>query len=214
MRSLVLSLAIVALAASSALATPGDPRILQGVLEWPQTLSTEPFIVIRAEDGRMYYTDIAGAQRRSPGPITTGTRVAVLGVEGSRPYEVGALVFGPGDAASLGLTMPPGAVSTPSASIAPGGAGASGPPAGPPAEPLWRLDGTVQGVSGATVRVKTSDGRTHAVDAGQLSAVTIRGLRPGDHVTLFGVPRADDRLVANGYIQSEPSPPAASPPSR
>jgi hypothetical protein len=61
--------------------------------------------------------------------------------------------------------------------------------------------------------LRTDDGRTHMVDASQLSSVTIRALEPGDRVTLFGVPRRDDKLVANGYIQSEPATPAASPPS-
>jgi hypothetical protein len=33
-------------------------------------------------------------------------------------------------------------------------------------------------------------------------------------VILFGVPRNDNKLIANGYIQTEPVQPAASPPSR
>jgi hypothetical protein len=32
-------------------------------------------------------------------------------------------------------------------------------------------------------------------------------------MTLFGEPRSDRKLVANGYIQTEPATPAASPPS-
>jgi hypothetical protein len=52
------------------------------------------------------------------------------------------------------------------------------------------------------------------VDASQLSPGTVAGLRSGYRVTLFGVPRNDNKLVANGYIQAEPAEPAASPPSK
>jgi hypothetical protein len=39
----------------------------------------------------------------------------------------------------------------------------------------------------------------------------VASLRPGERVSLFGVPRADRRLIANGYVQREPVAPAASP---
>jgi hypothetical protein len=204
-RSLV-ALAILALGSGTALAAPGDPRVVQGVLEWPATLSAEPFVVVRGDDGRLYYTDIGAAQRRA-GALTAGSRMAVLAVEGNRPWELAALAFGPGDAASLGLISPP-----PPPGAAPAPAAAT-PPTSGSAEAMWRLDGSVQSVADMQVTVRTSDGRTHTVDASQLSSTTIRALRPGDRVTLFGVPRSDDKLVANGYIQSEPASPAASPPS-
>lgn len=207
MKRSLITLAILALTAGTALAAPGDPRIIQGTVEWPPTLSTEPFVVIRGEDGRLYYTDISAAQRRAPGAVTAGSRVAALGLEGSRPYELAALAFGPGTAASLGLTTLTPAPA-PSASMPSTAAEASSAP-----EPMWRLDGIVQSVSGTMVALRTADGRTHTVDASQLSNGTIRALRPGDPVTLFGVPRADNKLIANGYVQSEPASPAASPPS-
>jgi hypothetical protein len=204
-RSLV-AVAILALSAGSALAAPGDPRVLQGTLEWPPSLSAEPFVVIRGEDGRLFYSDISAAQRRTPGALTAGSRVAVVGVEGNRPYEMAAIAFGAGDAAALGLVVP-SAAPAPAASIP------SGVVASPPSEPMWRLDGTVQTVAGTTVTLRTDDGRTHTVDVSQLSGATVSALRRGDRVSLFGVPRRDNRLVANGYIQSEPAAPAASPAS-
>jgi len=135
--------------------------------------------------------------------------VAVLGVEGGRPYELAALAFEPGDATSLGLTPSAPQPAPPSASI-PSTATGSAP--GP--EPMWRLDGAVQSVSGAMLTLRTGDGQTHTVDASQLSTSTVAALRPGDQITLFGVPRSDDRLIANGYIRTEPAAPAASPPTR
>jgi hypothetical protein len=206
MKCSVVALAILVLAAGTAQAAPGDPRVVQGSLEWPASLSNEPFVVIRGEDGRLYYTDITAAQRRVPGAVTIGSRVAVLGVEGSRPYELAALAFGPGDAASLGLTAPP-AGPAPSASIP------STAPAPSAPEPMWRLDGSVQSVAGTAVTLRTHDGRTHTVHASQLSTITITALRAGDRITLFGVPRDDKRLIATGYIQSDAASPAASPPT-
>jgi hypothetical protein len=207
MMRFAIALTILALLAGTAHAAPGDPRVVQGTLEWPASLSAEPFVVIRGEDDRLYYVDISGAQRRVPGAVTAGARVAVLAVEGGRPYELAALAFGPGDATSLGLTAPT-AVPSPGTAIP---SAAAAPTASP--EPMWRLDGTVQSVSGTMVTLGTEDNRTFTVDASQLSPATLGALRPGDRVTLFGVPRRDDKLVANGYIQSEPAVPAASPPS-
>ncbi|HSF02516.1 MAG TPA: hypothetical protein VLA62_05880 [Solirubrobacterales bacterium] len=207
MKRSIIAFAILGLLAGTAHATPGDPRIVQGILEWPPNLAAEPFVVIRGEDGQHYYADLSAAQRRTPGALTAGARVAVLGVEGSHPYELAALAFGPGDATSLGLTAPV-APSAPSTSAPSTGAAPIATP-----EPMWRLNGAVHAVSGTMLTLRTDDGRTHVVDASQLSTVTIRALEPGDRVTLFGVPRRDDKLVANGYIQSEPATPAASPPS-
>jgi hypothetical protein len=204
-RSLVASvlagLAAVALFAGTALATPGDPRVVQGAIEWPGQLSAEPFAVVRGDDGRLYYADLGSAQRRTPATLNAGSRVTVVGVEGNRPYEIAAIAIGAGDAASLGLQPTlagPHALAPPLATAE-------------PPELIWRLDGTVQSVAGKTVTLRTAEARTATVDASPLSESTLRVLRPGDHVSLFGVERADHRLVASGYIQREPVPPAASP---
>jgi hypothetical protein len=183
-------MALVVLSTGVALAAPGDPRIVQGTLEWPANVTTEPFVVIRSNEGRTYYADLATAQRRTSGPLTAGSRVSLLGIEGSRPYELTAMLIGTGDAASLGLTPSFTAVA---------------------AEPIWRVDGIVQSVAGKSVTLRTADGATSTVDVSQLSDSTVSALRPGERVSLFGEPRPDRRLMANGYIQSESVPPAASP---
>ena len=76
---------------------------------------------------------------------------------------------------------------------------------------MWRLDGTVQSLGGTLLTVQTDNGKTRTVDVSQLSPLTIQALRRGDRVTLFGVPRPDDKLIANGYVQTEPASPSASP---
>src|SRR2546421_547645 len=84
-------------------ADPADPRLVQGVLEWPTKLTAEPFVVIRTDDGRWYYADIKSARRLEPAGLTVGARVAVLGTEAARPHEITALAFGSGNAAALAL---------------------------------------------------------------------------------------------------------------
>src|SRR6266436_7532120 len=87
--------------ASSAHAAPGDPRLVQGILEWPAKLTVEPFVVIRTDDGRWYYAEVKAAKRFGSGPLSAGGRVTVLGPEAARPHEIAAIAFGSGDAAAL-----------------------------------------------------------------------------------------------------------------
>src|SRR5689334_8418278 len=73
-------------------AGPGDPRLVNGVVEWPRIVSNEPFIVVRGDDGVLYYVTIATARRDAA--LTGGSRVAVLGLEGRSAHEVTALGIG------------------------------------------------------------------------------------------------------------------------
>lgn len=120
--SLTLAFAVPAQAA------PGDARLVQGTLEWPPKLTGEPFVVLRAEDGRWYYAEIKSAKRVDASPLAAGGCVAVLGVEGAKPYELNAIAIGSGDAASLAMALTPSG--TP-----PAGAPAAPPPPGPPPPP-------------------------------------------------------------------------------
>ncbi len=199
----LLTLGVLASLTGMASAAPGDPRTVQGSLEWPATLEeTSRFIVVRTDDGRAVYVNVAGA-RRAPGGVTSGRRISVLGVEGLQPHEVVASRVGPDDSALAGDAFPdPGVVSaSPRTDV----------PAAAPTEPLWHLRGSVQSISGSSLVLRTRDGATHTVDVTNLSQATRSTLRPGTKISLYGVPRTDRRLVATGFVQSEPLTPAASP---
>src|SRR5206468_6458574 len=86
----MIALALSGGLAGPALAAPGDPRIIQGALEWPPALSGgESFIVIRGDDGRVYYADdVMAAQRHVQGALSAGSHIALLGLEGTKPHEI------------------------------------------------------------------------------------------------------------------------------
>jgi hypothetical protein len=199
MRSLVLTLASLVLLTEIAAAAPGDPRLLKGTLEWPATLAMESIAVIRGDDGVLYYVDASTAERLGA-PITG--RVSVVGIEGMKAQELSAVIIGGGDSALTSLETP---------SI-PGDVAAS--PRTDSSDDLWRVQGKVRAVTIADIIVETPQGQSVRVDASKLSPWTRQTLRPGDEVKLYGVPQADRRLVANGFIQLMPSVPSASPASR
>jgi hypothetical protein len=199
MRSLVLTLASLVLLTEIAVAAPGDPRLLKGTLEWPATLATESIAVIRGDDGTLYYVEASTAERLGA-PITG--RVSVVGIEGMKPQELSAVIIGSGDSALTSLETP----------SVPGDVAAS--PRTDSSDDLWRVQGKVRAVTIADIIVETPYGQSVRVDASKLSPWTRQTLRPGDEVKLYGVPQADQRLVANGFIQLMPSVPSASPASR
>ena len=74
-----------------AAAGQGDPRLITGVLEWPPTVTNEAFVIVRGDDGALYYIGVTSA-RRDVAP-TANMRIAVLGIEGRSPYEITAAAF-------------------------------------------------------------------------------------------------------------------------
>src|ERR671935_2316442 len=130
--------AVLVLVAGPAIAAPGDPRTVRGNLEWPAVLSAEPFIVLRGDDGRLYYADVARARRVTPGTITGA--ISLVGIEGNQAHEIGAVVVGAGDSALSFATPPPAPAATASApaalpqqAVAPRPPAAAPPPVTPPA---------------------------------------------------------------------------------
>jgi hypothetical protein len=206
MKRWVLAVGALALWSQAAMAAPGDPRVVQGTLQWPPTLAGGPFIVVGTEDGRSVYVNLKDARRVAPGDIIAGNRISAVGVEGPQPHEVSAVTFGPGDSA-----LPP-------SGGPPASAGGTGAPAGAvigaPAEsrtPSWRLHGTVRSIVGTALVLRTPDGISHTIDVTNLSMTTRQSLRAGDDITLFGESKPEGKLVASGFVQSETMPPAASP---
>src|SRR5438093_10803224 len=98
MRRGIVALSVAVLVASAAHAAPGDPRLIQGVLEWPAKLTAEPFVVIRTDDGRWYYTEINSAKRLQSGPLPSGRRVALLGTDAAKPHGLTPLARRSADA--------------------------------------------------------------------------------------------------------------------
>ena len=108
-----------------ALAAPGEPRFLQGTVEWPAALNGEPVMIVRGDDGRVYAADVSGARRQGAETVRVGGRVALLVIEGTRAHDVTAIVIGAGDATSLARALSQGGV--PAAAATP----AAAPPAAP-----------------------------------------------------------------------------------
>jgi hypothetical protein len=218
MKSLLSALLLVAVCTPGALAAPGDPRTLRGTLEWPASLTTEPFIVVRGEDGGHYYADVSAAARRGSGGLTAGTRMSLLGVEGARAFEIAAIAIGAGDAAIAPGTGPaPGdavSASPPSAPrprpTQPAASIAAAPSPGDTSADFWKVEGKIVSVSPREMVLETPRGQRTAVNIENLSPWTRNLVGPGDEVKLFGEDRGERRLVANGFIYLMPSP-AASP---
>lgn len=105
-----------------AVAGPGDPRLVNGVLEWPRAVTNEPFVIVRGDDGVLYYIGVAAARR--DGAVTAGARVSVLGIEGRSAHEITAVGFGSGATPEAALAQlqggarPPATPPVPSAPVA------------------------------------------------------------------------------------------------
>jgi hypothetical protein len=208
MKPFGLTLGVLMSLTGVAMAAPGFPRTVQGTLEWPASLEGARFVVVRTDDGSPVYVNVHDARKTSADAVAAGGRISAVGVEGAQPHEIAAIRVGAGDSAIPGeVFSPPPAASV---SSAPAVESATPPPA-PPVETLWRLRGTVQSITGPTIVLRTSDGSTHTVDVSSLSQITRQTLRPGDEISLYGVPQNNRRLIATGFVQSEGLPPAASP---
>jgi hypothetical protein len=116
MTRLLIALCLALLFAIPAFAAPGDPRFLQGTVEWPGALTGEPVMIVRGDDGRVYVADVGGARRQGAEPVRVGGRVALLVLEGAKPHDVTAIVIGAGDAVTLARALSQGGPSAPPAS--------------------------------------------------------------------------------------------------
>ncbi len=216
MKFSVIALALSVALAGPAVAAPGDPRLIQGVLEWPSALAGgEPFIVVRGDDGRVYYADVMAAQRHVQATVSAGSHIALLGLESTKPHEIVAVALGSGDAAALSLalaqgtpTTPPPPASTTSAAVvppAPPAVPAAVAPVRPEEKPpargevgQWvRLRGSVYGVAGQNLYLKRDDGRVVTVDVSKLDPSAAARLRPGSPVTVVAFPIGNKFLATS-----------------
>jgi hypothetical protein len=216
--------------ATPAVGGPGDPRLIQGKLEWPPALTGgESFIVMRGDDGRIYYADVVAAQRYIQGALNAGSQTAILGVEGTKPHEIVAVALGSGDTAALSLAI---AQATPTTSLTaasppsptppgapPSSSGAAPAAATPPArreegrpspgdEGRWvTVRGSVYGIAGQNLFIKKDDGRVVMVDIAKLDPTTAQRLKPGAPVAIVAVP-VGNKFQATGVVETEPTKPA------
>ena len=232
MKFSAIALALSVVLAGAAVAAPGDPRVIQGSLEWPPAYSGgEPFIVVRGDDGRVYYVDVMAAQRYVQGALSAGSHLALLGLEGTKPHEVIAVALGSGDAAALSLTLAQAPPTTPSTAPSPPAAASVAvvPPA-PPAVPAavvpvrpeekppargeveqWvRFRGSVYGVAGKNLYVKRDDGRDVMVDVSKLDPSTAARLRPGSPVTVVAFP-VGNKFLATSIVETDTGPSGSTP---
>jgi hypothetical protein len=198
----------VAIPVATTEAAPGDPRVVQGLIEWTAGPSA-PFVVVRGDDGRYYYIDVA----RLTGPraaLNRGDRVAVTGVEGYSPHEIAGVTVQAGPAPAVALT-PPGAL-TPGVPLPPPPASAPVAPAPPAAEPPatvrtepppMRLDGRVEAISGSVLVLRIGGGRNVTVHMAAVGANIGTVVRPGDELTVFGRPDDSRGFVATGYVHTD-----------
>jgi hypothetical protein len=223
MKFSAIALALSVILAGPAVGAPGDPRLIQGVLEWPSALSRgEPFIVVRGDDGRVYYADVMAAQRHLQGALDAGSHVALLGLEGTKPHEIIAVALGSGDAAALSLVLaqatptmlPPPPSTAPAAMVPPAQPGPAvvspvRPEERPPARGedgrVVNLRGSVYGVAGANLFLKKEDGLVVVVDISKLDPSIAPRLRLGSPVTVVAVP-VGNKFQATGVIAPETGP--------
>jgi hypothetical protein len=220
MRFSVIVLAFSVVFASPAIAAPGDPRLIQGVLEWPPILGGgEPFIVVRGDDGRVYYADVMAAQRHMQTTVSGGSHIALLGLEGTKSHEIVVVALGSGDSAALSLALaqatPTTSPPSPPASATVIPPAPSAPPPVPataaPARPEEKLPalgggqgvtfrGSFYGLAGQNLYIKRDDGRVVIVDISRLDPSTATRYRLGSPVSVVAFP------VGNKFVATSIEP--------
>ena len=222
MKFSVVALTLSVALAGPALAAPGDPRLIQGTLEWPPAVSSgEPFVVVRGDDGRVYYADVMTAQRYVQGALSAGGHIALLGLESTKPYEIIAVALGSGDAAALSFAVAQASPIASPPSPPPSSTASPGVPLPAPAdEPAAKasalarlkdghpaegrsvsLHGSVYGIAGANLFLKTEEGRVVVVDVSKLDPNTMRRLRLGSPVVVVAIP-VGNKFQATGLVET------------
>jgi hypothetical protein len=165
---------------------PGDERVIEGTLVWPETVDRdaagagERMVIVHDDKGARYVAQVS-TSTEIPTPLQAGQRVVIRGREGFDPTHVAA-----------GRLTSPAVEAT---VAAPGGAS---------------VEGTVVELSGNTVVLQTANERQVTVDVSAIG-LPVRGLlHRGRGIRVFGT-REGTRLVASGvelhYAPAEPPAP-------
>ncbi len=192
MTPVLIALMLVALSVAPARGAPGDPRLVDGTLVWPPALGTERVIILRDDDGRVFYGDITSARRLTAGPITAGMRLAFAGVEGAHARLVIATAFGTGITAA---PTPPIATARPVTASASAGRGERTPTDG--VIGASRIHGVIREADGRSLVVQTSDGDIVTIDVSGLRDIPAT-VSPGATVDVIAVP-TELTLKAAGF---------------
>jgi hypothetical protein len=214
MTSVHLLLACVLLLVSPliAVAAPGDPRLVNGVLDWPRAVTTESFVIVRGDDGVLYYVGVAAA-RRDAG-VAAGARVSVLGIEGRSPHEITAFTLASGptaDAALAQLQAPRAPAPAAPATVAP----APAPPAvtPTPAPATSTVAVTPAPPAAAAVATPVAQPAAAVITPPAASAPPIAAPAPASvpppSVRAAPAPAATPAALQGGRSGAAPTPPAA-----
>jgi hypothetical protein len=238
MTHVLIAILLGAVLTAPAYAAPGDPRLVQGTLEWPATLTREPLIVVRGDDGQVYFCEVTEPVRHRADGLRAGGRIAVLGLEAARPHELTTIAIGAGDTAALALALSqasatsasPGGTATPptpapaATTAAPPASVAASPPAPASAPPPSAAPTVVIMASGphpttsapgaapVPTIVPTTMAKAPAIAPPPPRRVG-QVLRQGTAVSVYGYP-LEHRFEAAGYIQTNPAGPEPRAPAR
>lgn len=164
----------IAATLGSAAGRPGDERVVEGTLVWPEDLapeartSGERRLIVHDDFGTRYLAHVTPSTE-IPTPLQAGQRVVVRGREG----------FNPAHLVATSVTSP----AADAAIQAPGGA---------------QVEGTVIGLSEMTLILQTRNERQVAVDISAIGLAVRELLQPGREVRVFGTLRDGARLIASG----------------
>lgn len=189
-RAVVVAVALLAWATGAA-AFPGDYRIVEGTLVWPQNLtpdhlgSGEHVAVVQGDLGTRYFAGLT-ATTEVPASLRAGDRVVVLAREGQQPSQLTA----------MRVESPPGTPAAAQAGTEARPPAASSRAASPPGSVT--IEGTVLARSGSTLILRRADQQRVAVDIAALDEPARKGLQTGRTVSVFGTVLNGVVLVAQG----------------
>ena len=182
---LAIALAVVTVGFASVVdAGLGDYRLLTGTIMWPLDVTTDRTVVIQTDDGVTHFVEFAPTEVMPR--VRVGDRVSLIGREGFQPTQILFAQFGHREEpVSSPAALPLAVVLAPTADV--------------------RLSpdvvaGTVESVSGPSLRVINRHGHRIQVDVAAIDASILQDLRPGDGVVVYAPMRVSGLPVASGIM--------------